>query len=166
MEIYRGGSKPVDGWQIGSLDSKNNQQTPDLAASIRGGAAPGIVWPGYRGWVKSLQTYAQDRVPSYGFLWRGILERGGFGKPSQGGAIVAVLRFGVPWCQIVSQRERVGQRMPAVSLLVEMVKVMPSRLLDNGFRSQRAVGVYLFVYLFDFHDARMLDWQGFQGIIR
>ncbi len=37
---------------------------------------------------------------------------------------------------------------------------------DNGFRPQRAVGVYLFVYLFDFHDTRMLDWQGFQGIIR
>ncbi|MDC7691736.1 hypothetical protein [Vogesella indigofera] len=95
-----------------------------------------------------------------------FLRGGGFGKLGQGRAIVAVLRFGVPWCQIVNQRGRVGQRMAAVSLLVEMVKVMPGRLLDNGFRPQRAVGVYLFVYLFDFHDARMLDWQGFQGIIR
>lgn len=48
--------------------------------------------------------------------------------------------------------------MPAVSLLTEMVSMVSGRLLDNGFRPQRAIGVYLFVYLFDFHDARMLDW--------
>lgn len=118
------------------------------------------------GWVKSLQTCAQDRLCSYAFLWGGIFERGGFGKLGQGRAIVAVLRFGVPWCQIVNQRGRVGQRMAAVSLLVEMVKVMPGRLLDNGFRPQRMSGVYRIVYRMRFHNARIIDWQGFQTIVR